>query len=456
MKILGISEGFHDAAVALVDNKGNILHASHSERYSKIKNDHRIHNDQMEDLGWRDIDYQAYYEKIWLKNTRRILSGQSPKSTDVYYNKSFYHHESHAAAGFYTSPFDEADVLVIDSIGEWDTISVWKAWTEKGPLGRNVPKMKKVKSWKYPYSLGLFYSAVTHRVGLKPNEDEYILMGMAAFGEPIYDLSELLYRNNHRGIGNYLPDARDVDLAASAQYLYEKELLKIIDEHCKHPNLVFMGGCALNCSANSKIQNKNIWIMPNPGDAGSALGAAALALGKKLKWEDPYLGYNINREINPKRVAQYIVDNSICGVANGRSEFGPRALGNRSLLGDPRRDIKDTVNNIKKRQKFRPFAPAILEEFVEGFFDGRVNEYMQFTAKALHDYSSVTHVDGSARVQVVKKDCSSALRPILEEFYELTGVPMLLNTSLNIKGMPMVNDEKDAEEFESKYKVKVF
>jgi carbamoyltransferase len=316
--------------------------------------------------------------------------------------------------------------------------------------------MKKIKSWKYPYSLGLFYSAITQRVGLKPNEDEYILMGMAAFGEPIYDLSELLYRNNHKGIGNYLPGARDVDLAASAQYLYEKELLKIIDEHCKHPNLVFMGGCALNCSANSKIQNKNIWIMPNPGDAGSALGAAALALGKKLKWKDPYLGYNINREINPKRVAQYIVDNSICGVANGRCEFGPRALGNRSLLGDPRRDIKDTVNNIKKRQKFRPFAPAILEEFVEGFFDGRVNEYMQFTAKALHDYSSVTHVDGSARVQVVKKDCSSALRPILEEFYELTGVPMLLNTSLNIKGMPMVNDEKDAEEFEMKYKVKVF
>ncbi len=341
-------------------------------------------------------------------------------------------------------------------MSKWDTISVWKAWTEKASLGYRKPRMKKIKSWKYPYSLGLFYSAMTQRVGLKPNEDEYILMGMAAFGEPIYDLSELLYRNNHKGIGNYLPGARDVDLAASAQYLYEKELLKIIDEHCKHPNLVFMGGCALNCSANSKIQNKNIWIMPNPGDAGSALGAAALALGKKLKWKDAYLGYNINREINPKRVAQYIVDNSICGVANGRCEFGPRALGNRSLLGDPRLDIKDTVNNIKKRQKFRPFAPAILEEFVGGFFDGPSNEYMQFTAKAIHDYSSVTHVDGSARVQVVKKDCSSALRPILEEFYELTGVPMLLNTSLNIKGMPMVNDEKDAEEFESKYKVKVF
>ena len=410
----------------------------------------------MEDVGWEDIDYQAYYEKIWLKNTRRILSGQSPKSTKVHYNKSFYHHESHAAAGFYTSPFDEADVLVIDSIGEWDTISVWKAWCEKGPLGRKVPRMKKVKSWKYPYSLGLFYSAVTQRVGLKPNEDEYILMGMAAFGEPIHDLSDLLYRNNHKGIGNYLPGAKDVDLAASAQALYEKELLKIINENCKHKNLVFMGGCALNCLANSKIENKNIWIMPNPGDAGSSLGAAALAIRRKLKWEGPYLGYNINRPINPKRVAEYLVSNSICGVSNGRAEFGPRALGNRSLIADPRRDIKDTVNLIKRRQMFRPFAPAILEEFADEYFEGPMNEYMQFVAKAKHDYSSVTHVDGTARVQVVKQSCKSVIRPILEEFYILTGVPMLLNTSLNIKGMPMVNDESDATEFESKYNVRVF
>jgi carbamoyltransferase len=456
MKILGISEGFHDGAVALIDHLGNILHASHSERYSKIKNDPEIHNAQMEDVGWEDIDYQAYYEKIWLKNTRRILSGQSPKSTKVHYDKSFYHHQTHAAAGFYTAPFDEADVLVIDSIGEWDTISVWKAWCDKGPLGRKVPRMKKVKSWKYPYSLGLFYSAVTHRVGLKPNEDEYILMGMAAYGEPIYDMSNLLYRNNHRGIGNYLPDAKDVDLAASAQALYEKELLKIIDENCKHKNLVFMGGCALNCLANSKIKDKNIWIMPNPGDAGSSLGAAALAIGRKLKWEGPYLGYNINRPINPKRVAEYLVSNSICGVSNGRAEFGPRALGNRSLIADPRLDIKDTVNLIKRRQMFRPFAPAILEEFANEYFEGPMNEYMQFVAKAKHDYSSVTHVDGTARVQVVKQSCKSVIRPILEEFYKLTGVPMLLNTSLNIKGMPMVNDEQDAEEFESKYKVKVF
>jgi carbamoyltransferase len=449
MKILGVSEGFHDAAVTLVNDDGDILYASHSERYSKIKNDRHIHPLLLYKL--KPYDKVAYYEKNWLKNTRRFLFGQLPKKSDISYDESFYHHESHAAAGFYTAPFDEADILVIDSIGEWDTISIWRGTTENG-----APKMKKVKSWKYPYSLGLFYSAVTQRVGLKPNEDEYILMGMAAYGEPIYDMSELLYRNNHKGIGNYLPNARNEDLAASAQALYERELLKIIDKYCKHDNLVFMGGCALNCSANSKIQNKNIWIMPNPGDAGSSLGAAALSLGKKLKWKDPYLGYDIQRKISPKEVAQYLVDYSYCGVASGRSEFGPRALGNRSLLADPRRDIKNTVNQIKQRQLFRPFAPVILEEYADEYFEGPMNEYMQFVAQAKHDYSSVTHVDGTARVQVVKKDCGSVIRPILEEFYELTGVPMLLNTSLNIKGMPMVNDEKDAHLFQSKYNVKVF
>ncbi len=146
----------------------------------------------------------------------------------------------------------------------------------------------------------------------------------------------------------------------------------------------------------------------------------------------------------------------MCGVANGKAEFGPRALGNRSLLGDVRYDIKDTVNKIKKRELFRPFAPAILEEYADEYFDGHKNEYMQYTCNAKHDYKSVIHVDGTSRCQVVKKDCQSVIRPILEEYYERTGVPMLLNTSLNIKGQPILNDEKDAADWEHKYKVRVF
>ena len=197
--------------------------------------------------------------------------------------------------------------------------------------------------------------------------------------------------------------------------------------------------------------------MPSPGDSGSSLGAAALVLKKKLKWEGPYLGYNIKRKINPNKIAKYLNSNKICGIANGRGEFGPRALGNRSLLADPRKsNIKDIVNEIKKRQKFRPFAPAILEEFANEYFEGPMNEYMQFVAKAKHDYNSVSHIDGTARVQIVKKDCKSILRQILEEWYNLTNLPMLLNTSLNIKGQPIVNDEKDVEVFSKKHRVKVF
>ena len=445
MNIIGISEGFHDAALCLLQNS-KILYASQSERYSKIKNDPWVHPDQWPKADRYQPNIVAYYEKPFRKNLRRLYAGQSWQKPRVNYDYSFGHHQSHAAAGYYTSPFDECNILVIEAIGEWDTISVWNA---KNNL------MDKVYSRKYPYSLGLLYSAITQRIGLKPNEDEYITMGMSAFGNPKYDLEYLLWENNHRGVGDIFPEASVEDLAASVQVLYERELLKLI-EMCPHENLVLMGGCALNCAANSKIKGKNIWIMPAPGDAGSAIGAAALVLKKKIKWRSPYLGYPILQGVPVKSVVRELLDNKVCGIANGKAEFGPRALGNRSLLGDPRFDIKDTVNQIKRRQLFRPFAPAILEEFKDAYFEGPMNEYMQFVAKEKNDYSSVTHVDGTARVQVVTKDCGSNLRFILEEFYEQTGCPMLLNTSLNIKGQPMVNTWEDAEEWSKKYNVAIF
>ena len=280
-------------------------------------------------------------------------------------------------------------------------------------------------------------------------------MGMAAYGHRTYNIEELLWQNNQWGVGNLLPNAENEDLALSIQILYEKKFLELV-RMCPKKNLILMGGCALNCLANSKIYGKNIWIMPSPGDAGSSLGAAALVQKKKLNWKHPYLGYNIQGQVNPKEVVKELLKNKVCGIANGRAEFGPRALGNRSLLGDPRYDIKDTVNNIKQRQKFRPFAPAILEEYAKEYFRGPMNRYMQFVAKAKHDYKSVTHVDGTARVQLVEKDNVSVLRPILEEWYEKTGVPMLLNTSLNIKGKPIVNNKKNAKRFMEKYIVRVF
>ena len=448
MRIAGISEGSHDAGYSLIEDR-EILYASHSERYSQIKNDSRIHSSMV-----RVSNIRAYFENPFWKNTRRLYAGQSWITKKTKYDMCFPHHKTHAAAGFYTSPFRKANVIVVDAIGEWDTTSIWYA--DQGNLHQHKT-LKKIYSRKYPWSLGLLYSAVTELLGYKPNEEEYIVMGMAAFGEPKHKTMlkrRLDNNNNHYGLDIKFT-GKPEDLAASVQAVYEDELLRLV-EKCSEENLVIMGGCALNCVANSKIQGKNIWIMPSPSDAGSSLGAAALVWQRKLTWRHPYLGYDIKREINPKEVVKHLLKHKMCGVANGRAEFGPRALGNRSLIADPREPIKDTVNEVKRREKFRPFAPAILEEYAEEYFEGPMNRYMQFVSKSKHDYSSVTHVDGTSRVQVVEKDCVSVIRPILEEWYDKTGCPMLLNTSLNIRGKPMVNTWEHANDFEKETKVKVF
>jgi len=390
---------------------------------------------------------EIFYEKPFLKNIRRLYAGQSWKKLNWNHDLYENHHWSHAAGSYYTRPFAEEPVcVVIDSIGEWDTASIWY-------------KKKKVWSLKYPKSLGLFYSAITQVIGLKPNEDEYITMGMAAYGRPQVNMDYVFEQNLHKGCKHITFNSHEWHIAASAQHKIEQEIIKIMNKAKKYSDyLCYGGGVALNCVANSKIRPmfKDVWIMPNPGDAGASLGCAASVLDKQLKWKGPYLGYDIKRNVNIKEIVSYLLNHNLCGIANGPAEFGPRALGNRSLLADPRMDIKDTVNQIKKRQKFRPFAPAILEEFADKYFQGPMNEYMQYTAQAKHDYSSVTHVDGSARVQIVKEDCKSIIRPILEEWFEQTGCPMLLNTSLNIKGEPMVNTLKDGIRFMKRNNINVF
>jgi carbamoyltransferase len=205
--------------------------------------------------------------------------------------------------------------------------------------------------------------------------------------------------------------------------------------------------------------------MPNPGDAGSAVGAV---LAKHPEWRidpvkfTPLIGYDMGQHTPNEEIVDYLENNKICGLARGPAEFGPRALGNRSLLADPRgNDIKDKVNAIKQRQEFRPFGPAILEEHVDMYFDmphGWSNSrYMQVVARCRHPnhYPAIIHRDGTSRVQTVPND-GSPFRQLLELWYAKTGCPMLLNTSLNIKGKPMVNDHTDAKNFESQYGVKVF
>jgi carbamoyltransferase len=479
--ILGISAGYHDAAATVIRSDGEILFAGHSERYSKVKNCSVLDDGLISELCRWQYDTVAFYERPWMHNIQQLYSGQrelGPWTTrgalnqhlGAWYQKparrevSYPHHLSHAAAGFQTSPYDKATVVVIDAIGELDTISIYGAHYVNGQA-----QYHKLWGQRYPRSIGLFYSAITGRLGLRPLDEEYITMGMAAWGKPEYtaEVSKLLEDNLHIGIDPmFLPNAKDTDIAASAQAVVEKEIYSVMQrakDFGWSRNLVYMGGVALNCLANRNLGNyfEKIWIMPCPGDAGSSLGAAALAYGGRIKWTNAYLGRNISGDYPVDAVIDCLLRDKIVGVASGRAEFGPRALGNRSLLADPRGpDIKTRVNEIKRRQQFRPFAPVVLEEYADLYFEmpkGWVDSrYMQIVGHCKYPdvFPAVIHVDGTSRIQTVPKD-GSGIRRLLESWMDQTGCPVLLNTSLNIRGEPMVNDRSDADRFEKLYGVRV-
>ena len=491
MNYVGISCGYHDAAISIVDSEGNIAFAAHSERYSKRKGDAQLHPQLVLDAARYTGEHNSvhYYERPVLKWLRELRSGRRPPLDQLsarnligpavldrfgtHHVTTHGHHLSHAAAGFQTSPYDRATVVVIDAVGEWDTVTIWGA-----QYVHDRAVYKKLWSRQYPDSIGLFYSAMTERVGLKPLDEEYILMGMAGWGRNLHcdELSNRLissvgrtrFRENlHTGVSSeFLKDASDADIACSTQKILEDLVYSVMRrarDFNWSTNLVYMGGVALNCSANRNIGNyfENIWIMPNPGDAGSSLGAAALGYGGKLNWVNAYLGHNITREYPVESALSSLVYNKLVGIANGRAEWGPRALGNRSLLADPRGpEIKDRVNEIKRRQKFRPFAPVILAEHVHDYFymprSWNDSPYMQTVARCRnpHLYPAIVHVDSTSRVQTVARD-GSGIRTLLEEWYAKTGCPMLLNTSLNIRGEPIVNDRGDARRFTRLYDIEV-
>jgi len=480
----GISANSHDAALAVFSDDG-LEFASHAERFSGVKNDLHLNTELINyALKWGEPNEIIWYERPLVKTLRQFRAGQGIRLGEnniTKYLRSYglsapirytSHHHSHAAAGYYTSPFTEATIICIDSIGEFETLTVWQ--------GRG-DKLRRLYSQGYPHSVGLWYSAMTQRVGLKPNEDEYILMGMAAYGDPNRLFGDILNdfidyaaageirfkQNLHRGCLNWRKDLtteQDMfDIAAATQKVYEYILAEILKYWSKlqiSRNLVLMGGCALNCSANSIAYKyfDNVHIMANPGDAGSAVGCVLAHRKEHMPMPHMYTGYNIEGEYPVEEALQELLTTGICGVANGRAEFGPRAFGHRSLLADPRgADIKDRVNEIKRRQKFRPFAPAVLEEHASAYFDGPVGPFMQYTATCTDPgLPAIIHGDGTSRVQTVSATQSVGFRKLLERWYEETGCPILLNTSLNIKGKPMVNNLTDAEEFATMYNVKVF
>jgi carbamoyltransferase len=304
-------------------------------------------------------------------------------------------------------------------------------------------------------------------------------MGMAAWGNATHSLAmmdqlladsnNIRFRDNlHTGIdATWLKDVKNEDIAASAQELAEQLIYSVMQRAAEFGwsnNLVYMGGVALNCLANRNLGDyfDNIWIMPCPGDAGSSLGAAALVYGQRLNWQHPYLGHVIPGAYPVVTAVDCLLRDRIVGVASGAAEFGPRALGNRSLLADPRGpDVKEQVNEIKRRQQFRPFAPVILAEHADQYFDlprgFSTSPYMQSVARCRNPdlYPAIVHVDGTSRVQTVAPSSASGIRQLLEAWYARTGCPMLLNTSLNIRGEPMVNNRSDADRFEKRYNVKV-
>jgi carbamoyltransferase len=416
------------------------------------------------------------------------------------------HHLSHAASAFYLSPFEEAAIMTVDGVGEWATCAQF--------LGRGA-SIEKRREIHYPHSLGLLYSTLTAFLGFNVNDDEYKIMGLASYGKPrfraefdrIVDLHadgsftlslpyfaymygrEKMYspelerllgpaRRPHEPI-----EERHRDIAASLQAVTEDAMVAMA-RSCRsneeNTNLCLAGGVAYNCVANSKVVERGgfdrVFIQPAAGDSGAAMGAA-LWVGHEVLGERRQLGEHstilgpafgeseifarlkafdvrfvrLDEDALCRRVAALIHDNLIVGWFQGRMEFGPRALGARSILANPcSADMKDILNSrVKFREEFRPFAPAVIEEAASIYFElNGLSPFMLLAplvrpARAA-EIPSVTHIDGTARVQTVSATQQPLFHRLIENFGQLSGVPVLINTSFNIRGEPIVCTPDDA------------
>jgi len=569
--ILGISAFYHDSAACILKD-GEIIAAAQEERFTRKKHDpsypHNAINFVLEyaNLKLSEVDQIVFFEKPFLKFERLLETyvAFAPKGfvsfakamplwikeklfqKNLLFNKLkehdkdyksdqniFFsdHHLSHAASAFFPSPYEEAIVLTADGVGEWatTTIAVGK---------KNSLEIK--KEILFPHSLGLLYSAFTYYTGFKVNSGEYKLMGLAPYGNPIYedkikklidiksdgtfrlDQSYFNYAtgltmtnkkfNNLFGQKPRNPKNENIrqfhmDVAASIQKVTEEIMIKLaksIQREYKIKNLCLAGGVALNCVANGKILKEkifeNIWIQPAAGDAGGSLGAA-LALwyidqGNKrtVNVDDDMKGSYLGCEFDQNQVekelksiganfetvhydeliektSNFISDEKAIGWFQGRMEFGPRALGGRSILGDPRSDkMQKNLNlKVKFRESFRPFAPSILKEDVNIWFDINVDSPYMLLVADIHpskkiemtdkqnnlfgieklnikrsEIPAVTHVDYSARIQTVSQKTNKKYYDLILKFKEKTGCPVVVNTSFNVRGEPIVNTPTDA------------
>jgi len=564
--VLGISAYYHDSAACLLAD-GEIVAAAQEERFTRKKHDAGFPSHavafclEQARIRAADLDFVAFYDKpilkfhriletylahapagirsfrnalpIWMGSKlhmRRELTkslGSRPKNRYVFPE----HHESHAASAFFPSPFEDAAIVTMDGVGEWATTSVGVGEGNRIRLTHEI---------RFPHSLGLLYSAFTYYCGFKVNSGEYKLMGLAPYGEPLYERLIREHLIDIRDDGSYRLDLsyfdycaglrmtgakfhalfggeprspeskveqRHMDLAASIQKVTEDVMLKTA-RHAHRltgkKNLCLAGGVALNCVGNGVILREGpferIWIQPAAGDAGGAMGAAQflwhqlLDKPRRVRTGDSQRGSLLGPKYDPKevreflrgqkviyeeltsedeladRVAELIEQENVIGWFQGPMEFGPRALGSRSIIGDARSPKMQSVMNlkIKFRESFRPFAPIVLREDASTYFDiapQHDSPYMLIVAPVRGDkrkpvdngakgldklkqlrsvVPAVTHVDFSARLQTVDDERNPRLASLMRRFKVRTGCPVLINTSFNVRGEPIVCTPQDA------------
>ena len=449
MNIMGFSAYHHDSAAVNIHNN-LIVGGSHEERFTRKKYDNSF---PINTFRWlrnqkEQTDVVAFYEKrdfMDRQNIKRDIKKALPGKFDIEF---FEHHDCHAMSSICTTDWDRCAVMVVDSMGG-------RYATSLGIFEDD--KITWLKRFEYPNSLGLFYSTVTRFLGFNPLSDEEKVMSAAAYGEPKWakyakekiintELGEYtLLQDLRRGIGK---GTLDWDVARSAQDILQECLINLaswLHTETGSSKLAYAGGVALNCVANTELVRytgfKEIAIQPAAGDAGCALGAAALV--QRPLWEGPYIGYNDSLDQNPEEIAHRIMQGEVVPVLNGKAEFGPRALGNRSILCLPTELNISKLNNIKKRinDTWRPYAPICLDSVAEDYFDIYIPSYdMLFVAFSETDLFR-TH-DDTARLQLVNSSKNGFLGKILE-ITTAHNHPILINTSLNVKGKPIVNSVDD-------------
>ena len=490
MKILGWTGPFFiydPAAVILVD--GKIAAAAEEERFTREK--HAAGSTSLKSIefclkksGVRsgEIDAAAFPWSLRASVGNRdtvfgILKGIG---INVPEKKVFFveHHMAHAASAYLLSGYEDAGIMSIDSIGEFTS-----AFFAEGHNGR----INKIKEMSLPEPLGSFYSTMATYLGFDPNDGEYKVMGMAAYGDAskadlsgITRFDGLVERFGPPREGDELGEPY-IHIAAAAQKLFEDAVIKLMEAHLgktlsRTRNLVFAGGSALNVVLNRRLMShhlvKNLFVQPASHDAGTPLGAAVYAareLGDSIDpMKDVYLGPSYtDEEIEPflnseeltyqtspdieKEVAGLLKDGKVVGWFQGRMEFGPRALGNRSILGNPGiRGTKDRINDmVKFRERWRPFCPSILKEYAKDIIGSDIDTpFMTMSFKVLDAWKDripeVVHVDGTARPQTVREKDNPRFYALIKHFFEKTGIPVLINTSMNRRGEPMAASPADA------------